>query len=1318
MLRPALCLWALLATAASAVAQPWYDMMTGPRPNLFEVSRAYDAWYRDHPFVKNGRTQDYKRWVRHMELYADAQGYERRPTWTLNDDAAFLSTPRRKEHETSQALSVWRGIGPFGWDKQAAGLSYAPGLAHCYVVKEDPRDAAVIWAGTATAGLWKSTDSARSWTNVTASMLVREVRALCIDANRSGRTWFGASTGVWRTVDGGRSWTQTALQGSFFTDLVVYDILQIRGMPEALVVATNKGLHRSLDAGTTFDLIQQGTFYELEQHPTNDQTIYAVRRDGEGCAFIKSRDAGASFQLAGQGLPIPNTANKEHTRRWEIAVTPAAPARVYLLAAGAMNGGEGLVGVYVSTDEGLTFVHRCCGDGPGGTYTPTNPNILAWQPDGQENGGQYYYDLALAVSPVDPERVYVGGINVWVSTDGGRNFSCNAKWTYEPQYRRRYTHADVHEIFTVGRRVWVASDGGVFHSPFDMDSTEDRTTGIQGTEFWGWDAGFTDCNVMVGGTYHNGVLVKDKDTYAGWLHIYGGDNGGGLVNYGDDRTIYADRYLAQPWERITLSGNARIAPEKQDMGIAPTSNIALHPWCNTEMWAGTAAGLLRSTDHGRTWTTIVAFGDTLVRRIRIMERDPKVMVLLAKKDTYSAVSVRRTTDGGASFADITPPSTLTGGDGWRVNDLAVDDEDPDRMWLTLGGFRPGVKVLRTTDGGATWLDHTGSLPEPAVTSIVHQRGSNGLVYIGTQLGVYVRDETMADWQLFGDSLPVAHVTTFDICYRDGLLRAATNRGVFETRLHVTSKPQALISVDQRVVLCTRDTVTYHDHSVADGSTVRRQWTFEGGTPETSTAAHPSVTYAAPGSYRVRLVVTDAFGTDMHVVDSLVTVLSTCNPDDVAGNALHCNGTDGVAVMRPLRRRMSHATISAWIRTQGKQQDWAGLVFARGSGTVAGLSIMADNTIRYHWGDRGWSNVAPMTIPDMKWTHVALVITPDSSVVYVNGRGTTFRTANVDQGFLCDLNIGRDPTSTTRYFRGQIDEVRIYARALTRDELRESMHRTNASVTDLVAYYQFNEDGIAVIDRHGDHHGALSTSARREASAAPVGRGTATTTHVDRGGRHDWSGTGVSLQWLGNADVPDGDVVVTRLRQASVTLPQGVERTLPDGLIIMHSYGSGTFDRPLNITVDDIRIQPNEATRPADLVLYRRAWHGDTAWSDPIGIATEATPGLKGNIVFMGGNLFTTSSQLVVGSRQTVGVGVADTDAAPRPHIAPNPVHNTLKVKVGGIGRIEIFDLTGRLLLRQDVTDASIVDVAPLHAGTYMARITGDGIQYAEVLVKQ
>jgi photosystem II stability/assembly factor-like uncharacterized protein/PKD repeat protein len=1317
MFRP--LLWALVVVAGAAplTAQPWYDLMKGPRPNLFEVTKAYDAWYAAHPFVKNGQTQEYKRWVRHMELYADEHGYERRPAWTQTDDARFMSAQRITKSERTQAPAQWKGLGPFAWDKKAAGLSYAPGLAHCYVVREDPRDPAVIWAGTATAGVWKSVDSAKTWTNVTHAMMVREVRALCIDADRSGTAWFGASTGIWKTVDGGATWSPTSVTSAFFSDFDVNDIVQVVGRPGVILASTSQGLLRSTDGGSTFTTVQQGTFLEIEQHPTSPDIIYAVKRSGEGCAFLKSRNAGATFEIAGNGLPIPNTTKSEHTRRWEIAVSPAAPARVYLLAAGVMNGGEGLVGVYISSDEGATFSMRCCGDGPGGAFSPTNPNLLAWQPDGQEKGGQYYYDLALDVSDTDPDRIYVGGINVWVSSDGGRTFTCNAKWTYEQQYRRRYTHADIHDIVTIGKRTWVASDGGVFRSLVDMDSVEDRTSGIQGTEFWGWDAGFTNCDVMLGGTYHNGVLMKDGNTYNGWLHIYGGDNAGGLVNFANDRVVYADRYYGQPWDRITLSGDARIAPVKQDMGIAPTSNVAMNPLCNTEMWAGTSRGFMRSTDHGRSWDTIAPFTDSTVRRIRIAERHSNTMVILTKAGTYGTVNIKRSDDAGKTFTTITPPSGLSGGNGWRVNDIAIDDEDPDTMWITLGGLRTGAKVLRTTDGGKTWTDYTGGLPEPAVNCIVHQRGSNGLVYVGTQLGVYVRDNAMADWELYGQNLPVSHVTAFDICYREGLLRIGSNRGVFEVPVKTASAPQALAAVEQRVYLCTRDTVVFHDHSVADAASVRRTWTFEGGTPTTSTSEHPRVTYSSPGSYRVRLVVEDVSGISEHVVDSLVTIMSTCNPDDLPESALACNGTDASAMMKPLNRPLSSATVTAWIRTQGSQNDFAGIVFSRGGGTVAGLSIMANNTLRYHWADRGWNNVPTLKVPESTWTHVALVVTPTTTTIYVNGVGQTFETTNAEQTFAGDVHIGRDPTSVLRHFRGLIDEVRIYERALTQRELREMMHRTNASVTGLVAYYQFNEQGRAVIDRFGDQHGWMTPTAVRQASTAPVGRGSAMTLPVTTATKHAWTDLGLSIQWSGSATPPAGDVVVTRLREADLSSLTSIQRTIPNSLFIVNSYGTTQFSRPDAIDVDDVRIQDNEAARPADLVVFARPWHGDAPWDTPVGIARNAVAGPKGRVSFEGGTFFTSSSQLVVGSRQTVGVSVADTEPSTY-RLAPNPIVDVLTITVQAPSVVEVFDTMGRLHDRMDVEQQGRIDMRGYAAGTYLLRVTTGTATRADVIVKQ
>jgi PKD repeat protein len=509
---------------------------------------------------------------------------------------------------------------------------------------------------------------------------------------------------------------------------------------------------------------------------------------------------------------------------------------------------------------------------------------------------------------------------------------------------------------------------------------------------------------------------------------------------------------------------------------------------------------------------------------------------------------------------------------------------------------------------------------------------------------------------------------------------------------------------------------FHDHSVADAATVRRTWTFDGGTPATSTAEHPRVTYSAPGTYRVRLVVQDIGGVSEHVVDSMVTIVSTCNPDDLAVSALDCNGVDGLAVMKPLRTELTSATFTAWIRTSGTQNDFAGIVFSRGGGTVAGLSIMADNTLRYHWADRGWANVVTQKVPLSTWTHVALVVTPASTTIYVNGIGETFAGSNAPQSFAGDLYIGRDPTSVLRHFKGLIDEVRVYERALTQRELREMMHRTNASVTGLLAYYQFNEQGRAVIDRHGDHPGTVSASVGRAASTAPGGRGTAMTQAVPAGGVYTWNDVGMALRWPMQTSVPNGDVVVTRLREFDASALGTVGRVVANSMFVIHSFGERSFTRPLAIDIEDVLIQEQEAARPADLVVFGRPWHGDAPWDTPVGMAASAVAGPKGRVSFQGGTFFTSSTQIVLASRQTVGVSVGHRPTGYR--IAPLPASEILTISLDAEGDVEVFDLTGRLCGRWQQTERAVVDVRRYPVGAYVVRVTCGDQTHAEMIVVQ
>ena len=105
---------------------------------------------------------------------------------------------------------------------------------------------------------------------------------------------------------------------------------------------------------------------------------------------------------------------------------------------------------------------------PAGAPDSININMMGWQPDGSDDGGQYYYDLALAINPYNAEIIHVGGVNHWISTDGGISFNCPAKWS-EP-HKKGYVHADIHDINYFENDLWFACDGGIFYSDNEGDS--------------------------------------------------------------------------------------------------------------------------------------------------------------------------------------------------------------------------------------------------------------------------------------------------------------------------------------------------------------------------------------------------------------------------------------------------------------------------------------------------------------------------------------------------------------------------------------------------------------------------------------------------------------------------------------------------------------------------------------------------------------------------------------------------------------------------------------------------------------------------------
>jgi PKD repeat protein len=852
----------------------WIKYMYGDTVNLFVLREQFDDYYEVHPFEKNQHTQYFKRLMKEYWTDVDTEGFI---TERLNNPA-----PAQAKSPTSP----WQEVGPWDYDhEQAMEFSVqSPGSAHVYTVEQSPVDPNLIYAGTATAGLWKSVDKGMNWTLVTRDLDVNSVYSIALDPSNVNIVYFGESNGkLWKSTDGGVNWAMTGDANFQSMNMRTRDLRFIG--TNTLLAATSSGLFRSADGGANWTEVHAGEHMEIEIKPNDPTVLYTVKLTGVKTEFYKSEDTGLTWVLKPNGWPSP--ANGDEQKRCEISVSAADPNVVYVLASGDVGPDGGLYGIYKSNDAGESFSFECCDGAPGGAPTTTNPNILGWSEDGTGAGGQYYYDLALGASPSDADRLFGAGINVWRSVNGGSDWTLNGHWVTWVQggsLKHRYSHADVHDIkfFDNGSSIdmWVASDGGLFYSATQGDSLEPRMHGIHGTDFWGFGAGFKDGYVMVGGTYHNGTLIRYKDIYkgglanpneGGWLAERGGDNYRGFVNYGDNKIGYDDggsfefsevreiRKTNRSFQSDKKCNTSYVAGEYGTYGFEAT--------CYNTFYSPVGTELYKTTNGGVSFDFVHDFGGDKVIQVKVAWNDPNKIYVTHKVGSGN-YQVRKSIDGGATWQICTPPNSVTNNNSNRVKYIEIDDENPDKIWCILMGGQSGNKVFQSDNGGSTWTNITGNaLTGENVRSIVHHYGTDDGLYVGTTKRMYYRNASMSDWALFNNELPASVNCQFlQPYYGEGKIRMASQRGVYECEFYEEDAPPVAMFAADRVSLnlaenCIADTIQFVDHSTVRHASATWEWYFEGGSPSTSTLENPKVVYTSPGTYDVRLIASDAFGVD-------------------------------------------------------------------------------------------------------------------------------------------------------------------------------------------------------------------------------------------------------------------------------------------------------------------------------------------------------------------------------------------------------------------------------------------------------------------------
>ncbi|MFT4537516.1 MAG: photosystem II stability/assembly factor-like uncharacterized protein, partial [Saprospiraceae bacterium] len=880
----------------------WVKLMYSENPNVWGVERAYSRYYMSHPFEKSIHTQNYKYWKKNLYRndYVSDDGFIVVPSFEAQKSKRKSQIKEwNSKKDNRKMMSNWTPLGPFETYWENDGTVKMSSQVNIYAMDQSLSDPNIMYCGTETSSVFKSIDKAQNWVSVTDGLVFGGgVHAVKVHPTNPNIVFFGTQSEIYKSVNGGTNWELVYTEGN----MNVNTILIIPGATavDYVVMATGGsvgagggGVYRSITQGNngawTKDSNEAG--WDLKLKPGSSDIVYLLRSKAadQMVRFFRSTNKGAAFIEQNAGWFAGSQNNIDNTNAGaRMAVTAANPEYVYVALLGddvSRLQDVFWIGVYKSTDGGTNWTLPA-GD-PGGPYSLTHYNLTHFDPHFVDQSNPYqqeYYNLGIAASPTDAEKIMVGCLNLFQSTDGAATYQGIGGYRDDVGYAG-YRHPDVQEIEINGNDVWVANDGGIDKYSVDWLTHEARNKGINGSEYWGFDTGWNE-DILVGGRYHNGNSVLYHSYPAGQARDMGGaESGTGYINKGENRRVHTsdsqDRLMPTSISGpLATIANLGIYPNESNGDPTNAGEVKPDPRCYNHMYLTKDNNIHKSIDGGLTFTLLRAFGNDAmqkVTRIEVSRSNPQVIYVAQR--LIASSTIWRTTDGGTNWAQIGLPPDISSASGFLLS-LSATDQNELYIGVANGG-NSNEKVYKTINGGTSWTNLSsamlhGQRPE----QIMCQQGTNGGVYIATNASVFYRNNSHADWQVFNSGAPADFkagiIRPF---YKESKIRIATeNRGIWSSPLFEPSTPLAQPMASNIMVSCFDEMVQFEDFSILDHTNATWNWTFSP-TPafvDNVNIRNPKVRFGTQGTYRVTLTVTNGAGQmSTKSIPNMITVGNTC-----------------------------------------------------------------------------------------------------------------------------------------------------------------------------------------------------------------------------------------------------------------------------------------------------------------------------------------------------------------------------------------------------------------------------------------------------------
>lgn len=709
----------------------------------------------------------------------------------------------------------WQFIGPTNISGRATDVEAVGPKGKSYT----------IWVATASGGVWKSINEGVTFVPVFEHQGTSTIGDLAVAPSNPEIVWVGTGEanifrssnpgcGVWKTTNGGESWEHMGLEETFTISRILVhpentEIVYVAASGHEWTENKDRGLYKTTDGGKNWKKIlykgPESGINDMVMDPRDPNVIYATTwqrtrlkwndprtyENHKNNGLWKTTDGGKNWKRLSKGLPL-----SQYMGRTGIDVARSNPDVLYAFVDDyevAFKAEKGELDAYGRPKKDVI---------KGATLYRSNDAGESWeQVSGLTEESKKYmsghsgtYGWVFAQMRVDPNnenRVYTMGLWINVSTDGGT--------TFEPI--RRKIHADQHGMWIDPENsnyILAAHDGGISVSYDKGENWRSFIKELPLAQFYNVAYDLKEPFGVYGSIqdHHSfyGVvdLSKGRDNVqpTDWEYTLGAEGSTHVVDPRDNNTIFASLFYGK-LAKATIEGYPEDMewvlpetfpdePEFRGQWVAPTI-LSTH---NPDIVYHGVQYILKSIDRGGTWNKIspdltyndpVKKGDISYQTISAMEESIfNSNLLYAGTDDGR---LWRTKDGGGSWDDIRVDPLPT---CW-ISRIVASIHDFGTVYITQTGRRnddAGVYVWRSTDFGNTWEDISANIPAGPVNVIREDPTEKEILYLGTDVGVYVSRDSGNSWEVLGD-LACTYVHDLVIHPRDNMIIIATHgRGMF------------------------------------------------------------------------------------------------------------------------------------------------------------------------------------------------------------------------------------------------------------------------------------------------------------------------------------------------------------------------------------------------------------------------------------------------------------------------------------------------------------------------------------------------------------